>query len=91
MYSRELSFRSQSYSRNSSLCVCVRVPLVYKPSLNDTKFYNTHRASGHLPELVGAQRAVAALVAVHGLVELRKDNGARLRGRGVQKGGARLA
>jgi len=29
IYSRKLPLRSQSYSRNSSLCVCARVPFVH--------------------------------------------------------------
>jgi len=34
IYSRELPLGSQSHSRISSLCVCARVPFVYKPSVN---------------------------------------------------------
>ena len=32
--SRELSLGSQSHSRINSLCVCVRVPFEYEPSVN---------------------------------------------------------
>jgi len=36
IYSRELPFGSQSHSRISFLCVCARVPFVYKPSVNSS-------------------------------------------------------
>ena len=35
------------------------------------------RAAGHLPELVGSERAVAGHISVVGLVELREDHRAR--------------